>query len=167
MYGTTTNSLPSYHGEHAQLILRSLYLFNRTKLFASDRYPTNSPPSRSSKMAVEASMDNFRFLDLPKDIRLTVYERLPAIRRHSTLSMLYNPIYNGSSTLVLTVVPLAILRVPKMSYDEVYAIPKLKCTSCSRNHLDSAYPHQIFLRHEAASPNFSRSLEGCFQYPVW
>jgi hypothetical protein len=77
-------------------------------------------------MAVEASMDNFRFLDLPKDIRLMVYERLPAIRRHSTLSMLYNPIYNGSSTLVLTVLPLAILRVPKMGYDEVYAIPKLK-----------------------------------------
>ena len=132
------------------------------KLFASGRYPTNFPPSRSSEMAVEASMDNFKFLDLPKDIRLMVYERLPAIRRHSTLSMLYNPTYNGSSTLVLTALPLAILRVSRMAYHEAYAIPKLKVYKLLSQPSRLSIPASDLFETRSSFANFFEIIRGMF-----
>ncbi|RYN79084.1 hypothetical protein AA0117_g3964 [Alternaria alternata] len=77
-------------------------------------------------MTTAARMDTFRFLDLPKEIRLIVYEQLPFIRRHSTLIMPYTPDHKGSIVLVLQVLPLAILRVSKMIHDEAYALLKPK-----------------------------------------
>jgi hypothetical protein len=69
---------------------------------------------------------HFPFLRLPKDIRLIVYEQLPIVTRHSTIRMRYTPNYDGSSTLILRLLPLAILRVCWTIYHEAYAMLKPK-----------------------------------------
>jgi hypothetical protein len=68
----------------------------------------------------------FRFLDLPTEIRLIVYEQLDIVIRHSTTCMAYTTQHNGSSTLVLKLLPLAIFRVCKTTYSEAYAMLRPK-----------------------------------------
>jgi hypothetical protein len=58
--------------------------------------------------------DFFYFLDLLKEIRSTVYEQLSIITRPSTNCIRYTPKYKCSTTLVLRLLSLSILKVCKM-----------------------------------------------------
>ena len=73
---------------------------------------------------VEANMESFRFLDLPKEVRLIVYEQLSIVRRHTTVQIDYTHPRECYGTLVHHVLPLTILRVSKMIHHEAYAIVK-------------------------------------------
>lgn len=66
------------------------------------------------RITVEANMESFRFLGLPKEVRIVVYEQLPVIRRHSIVRMTNTHNRKCYGTLVHQVVLLTIPRCSKM-----------------------------------------------------
>jgi hypothetical protein len=103
--------------------------------------------------------DLFRFLDLPKDIRLIVYGQLPIVTRHSTICMTYTPDYTGTSTLVLRLLPLAILRVCWTIYHEAYAMLKPKMLEILAHAPQIMVPSTDISRMQDGFARFLRILE--------
>ena len=70
---------------------------------------------------------SFRFLDLPKELRLTVYEQLPVITRHSKVQPIVSRDERDKIALVLKVLPQAILKVSRSIHHEAHAVlqPKM------------------------------------------
>jgi hypothetical protein len=117
-------------------------------------------------MTYSHTRDPFRFLDLPKDIRLIVYEQLPIVTRHSTICMAYTPDYNGTSTLVLRLLPLAILRVCWTIYHEAHAMLKPKMLEILAHAPQIMVPSTDLPRMQDGFAQFLRILETTCDLPV-
>jgi hypothetical protein len=69
--------------------------------------------------------NSFGLLDLPKDIRLIVYKRLPRCIRHQSIylhPLCYKGGFHTQLTLVLRSIPMAILAVSQPVYHEALAV---------------------------------------------
>lgn len=80
----------------------------KAKTSHSDSKPTQTPPP-------------FRFLDLPKEIRLMVYERLPRQIKHTYISTKYR---DNGAIIVTKHLPLALLQTCRTVYAEAESIVK-------------------------------------------
>lgn len=88
----------------------------------------------------------FRFMDLPKKIRLMIYDRLPRRITHHRISVVEEDESNEAITLILRSTSTSILSTSKTIYDEAYPIVQ---RTLQRFILEKA-PQLAGTRHEAA-----------------
>lgn len=99
-------------------------------------HPTRLPqPGSVSGMAAQQRAEDrpFRFLDLPKELRLMVYERLPVRITHHHIDYC-NANYvdrTGRATLILRGVPAQVLVICRLIHDEAKTIIMAKIDSIS------------------------------------
>jgi hypothetical protein len=102
-------------------IRESFNPFYTLLFFCFPRTHQHRRPARRDFQAMATQPSSFRFLDLPKELRLMVYERSPTTTRHYDIE---DPKENGDSTIrfVAKLVELNIMSTCRLVYDECIRI---------------------------------------------
>jgi hypothetical protein len=113
------------------------------------RHP-NHLQQRQSIMASSPAI--FRFTDLPKEIRLEIYEFLPIQTRHFTVPTFLED--KGECTFIIRSLPVAILATCKAVHEEAHGIIAAKLLRM-RN-----FPPQILISLDTLRTAWNRLSEG-------
>lgn len=94
----------------------------------------------------------FRFLDVPKEVRLLIYERLPSFIRRQQMYIYsrYEKQPNQTLTVILRTMPMAILS----SYTQMKGKASALMQNIARDFIILQPPRLIFEAHEHFNPYF-------------